>query len=1139
MMKNLGWRNSIRFGHVFFVILAMLLVFEGPAVAQGSIAGASKISGVVADPAGATVPGAIVRVISSATGAAITLTTNTSGTYQTPPLQPGTYEILVQATGFQRIEKPNVLLQLGVTQVINFHMKVGSTTQQITVSAHPPLINTAAPTQATIVESKDVKNLPLINRTAGALIGLTPGVYFTYSDPGSYNAPRFSLGATGDMSYYVDGFPVGGVRTAIDQMVIDPPVDSVREVRVESGLSSATEGGAEGGAVYMALKSGTEHYHGSLYYYMRNTALDSTNFWSHTRPPDHWYLGGGSFGGPLWRQKLHNRLFFFVNIEGDKQSNPTGGTFSIPTMAMRQGDFQGLTPIYDPATTKEIAPNIYTRQQFSCNGQLNVICPSRFDPVMQKIIALMPKLPVSVANPTNDYTASWDDTYWRYAWIGKIDAQLDKNDSLAFETMYDRSTSNVTVPAGYQTFDNPFGSQTNPEGTALYGVSETHVFSPTSVNSFNFAYRPFWSEPGMSAAYNPAESWDQKLGISGFVPGMDWNFPVFGFSGYLGVGGGGGKTYIGHGATDIADNMNEILGNSSIDYGIQIETARSETLFDQNPTGSFQFSPAATAEPPLSGKGGITGGDAFASALLGFVGNANLNAAGEKIYREWYWTPYIQDRLQLQPDLSLTLGVRWDVDQSLREITNNQGQGFNPTALNPVCQCAGALTFLGRNGVPANFWNTDWDRFSPHIGLAYVPHRFHNRLVIRGGYGVYSVSPGVGANIPAPNLGFAKAVVGFATPNQDTASSPVFYLSQGFPGYALGGSPASLTPGFGAVPIGQNPHTGVSYLNRNLQFGYVQDLGLSIDYALPGGMVIGIRGQGELGRKLPMFYNYNQLPPAYWAMQGNLQKDLPFPQYSGVTSIEHAEGTTDWYGFTVEATKHYSSGVSLLASWQLSKSVGIMSCASNYMCNLSRTAAVYYQHANGPVGMPYRRLNLSFVYSLPFGQGGYFLRRGWGAHVMSGWVFSSIISVYSGLPFGVGDNTSSLNCFCALGGRLNQVGSTNGPQTLHEWFNTNAFAQPAFGQIGTAGGPVLTGPPQAMWNADLIKSIHLGESKNIKISGEFFNLTNTAQWGLPGTVYGTPQFGVISGPLLAGTNGPGAADSISARLVQLGVHFSF
>lgn len=1128
----------------FLLVLALCAV----GAAQATVSGNSAITGRVTDPSGAAVPGASVRVVSLSTRVAVVLKTNSTGRYLTPPLSPGEYTIAVKARGFRRTVQNNVRLQLGAREEVNIHLLVGAAKQTVTVSSAPPLLNTTTPQQATVVESKDVQNLPLLNRTAGQLIGLTPGIDFSYVDNGSYGAPRFRAGATGDMNAYVDGIPVNGARTNVNQMELNPPAESVQEVRVVSGLSNASTGMTEGGAVYMVTKSGTDHYHGSLYYYMRNTVLDSTNFWTHTRAPDHWWLGGGSIGGPILPRLFQHRLFFYFNLEGDKETNPTGGSLTLPTMAERQGNFQGLPPIYDPATTKEIAPNLYTRQQFSCNGQLNVICPNRLDPVMQKLIADLPTIPASITNPANDYTASWSNIATDIRWLGHVDWALSNTDTLHFETIYLRGNTGTTSLPGFRGGVDPIGGRYYPEMSSAYAISETHVFSPTVINNFNFAYRPRWWRPQATAGLNSAGNYDQALGISGYVPGEDSVFPGFGFSGYSGLGG-----YFNYAqnlsSLDVSDNLSWIHGNHSFEFGVQGEEARPGVMADVNPTGSFSFDPAATALPPTALGQPTTGGDAFASGLLGFVGSGSLYSGGALSFREWYWAPYFMDSWQVAPHFTLSYGLRWDIDLPLRETfygTNfggsgvPAGSGFNPTAINPVCNCAGTLTFAGLNGTPVGFWNTDWDRLMPEAGFAWAPPQFHNRLAIRGGFSMASISPQLGTNAGAPALGFNLANVGFSTPAEATASQPIFYLSQGFPPYQLGGNPAKLTPGFGAAAPGQNPFTGVSYVPRNWQFGYVEDLGLSVDYQLPGHLMVGVRGQGVLGRKLPFGYSLNQLPPQYWAMQGNLTQDLPFPQYAGVTNMKYPEGTIDWYGVTLEATKHYSNGLSLLASWQLAKGVGIMGCESNYMCGLSRSEGVYYSSDNFSGSSPYQRINTSFVYNLPFGPGEAFAQSGWASHLLGHWAFSSIITWDSGIPFGVGDNQGTLNCFCGLGGRLNEVGNPNAaPHTLQEWFNPNAFARPAYGKIGNVGGMILQGPATFAWNADLLKNIHLGEDRSLKISAEAFNLTNTAQWGLPNTTFGTPGFGSITGPLITGLAGAGAAAAIAARLIQVGVHFYF
>jgi hypothetical protein len=1091
--------------------------------------GTAYISGYVLDKSGAGVPNAKVVVTNQATTETLTLVTNSVGLYRTPPLLPGTYQITVTASGFQQLVRKGVVVTLGQPLGLNLTLSVGAITQQVQVASAPPLLRTQDSGLGQNVSYKAVAVLPMFNRDAGELIALSPTVRYFGEDHISYGSSRFDGAGIGNPQYYYNGAPIGGDRTDVGQMTYDPPVESIGEARVIQNQYSAQYGSNVGQIVMFQSKQGTNQFHGSVYEYFRNGALDSYNGFTDTKPADRQNIPGFTFGGPLKRDKA----FFFTNLEIQRQSNPEGAVFTVPTQAMRSGDFSALgIPIYDPTTT-HVDPSTgkLTRNQFPGN----MIPSSEFDPVALNALKYEP-LP-NQPGVSGNLLASGGNTADKNRLVGAFDYDINSKNTFHADYLLDLTT---VADNGWAPW-NAINPHASPSGEALgftfktqvFNFQETHTFSPKFMTTEQFSYRPRYILR-QGAQIDPKDKWAETLGLKGWAGsllppsyGGDLGFPNFNFSGYEGLGTPDLQfAEYPINEYDYAQDFTYIKGKHSIGFGAGLERNEHGAANQSIPTGQYNFGPLETGLPRVEGTG-----DAFASFLLGLTDNANTALGPREIWHEWYYYTWIEDDMKVTPKLTLNLGFRWDIDAPVYEA-HNFGNGFNFYGLNPVSGTLGVVTFFGQNGIGDSFYNTDYHRFAPRFGFAY---EFAPNWVLRGGYGIYNISPTLGANRRAPDLGFTTAA-SFSSP--DGGVTPAFLLRNGFPSYPLGGNRALLTSGFGAAPPGVAPSTSPTFVDPNWKFGYSQNFNLSIQHQLPWDSMVEVAGQGVRGLALPIFVNWNEVPPQFWGISGPNFGRRPFPQFNSVTQVQAASGYSNYYAGTVRFEKRFSHGFNIIANYAYQKSLGFMG-GSIYFPNLNYGPTLFDQ-ANMPTGQAYQTGAIEGTYYLPAGPGQRYFTTGPLSEMLGGWYVSGIFTRQSGEPFDVGSGIDSLNGNSPLGGRANRIPGIDpyAPnKSVNAWLNPAAFTAPTFGQIGNDCCGTLFGPAQTEFNIALGKDFRLTERFGLRFSAECFNCTNTLQWGLPDANLSSPGFGRIFGPLSEGANSD--KPEVGQRIMQLGLKLTF
>lgn len=1116
--------NGMAWRAIVGILVAVALLCPVPALwAQGT----AYLTGYVLDPTQAGVPDATVEIRNEVTGATLTLKTTDAGVYRSPAIEPGNYSVTVTAKGFQVAVLSGVTVELGQPRGLNIHLAIGQEQSKVEVTASAPLLKTEDSGLGQTVDYSQVSKLPYFSRSAGALLGLSPGVRYGGEDSISYGASRYNVAGWTNVNVMVDGAPVNGDREDVAQMTLNPSVEALSEVRVVTNQYSAEFGQDVGSLVLMETKSGSNDWHGGGYEYLRNEFFDSDNHFSHTRPLDRENMVGGTLGGSL----IKNKLFFFTSQEGQFVKSPQGAVLTVPTVAMKQGDFSGLPAIYDPSTTNCVG-SVCTRQQFANNQ----IPTANFDPVALKLLQYFPD--PNLPGNANNLTASTGYSSRRYRGVARIDWSISDKDSFYGVWMMDRVTENNEGIDAYNKID-PAASPVAPgQGfgfqyqTQVYNFSETHLFSPNTFVTNRIIWRPRYITR-LNPAVDPSKQYAETLGIKNYAGallpasyGGDLGFPTFNFSGYTGLGPGlllFQENPISE--FDYQGSISLVRGSHTIKAGLQLERGEHGAPDQTTPTGAFTFGPLETSQPGVSGTG-----DAFASFLLGQVDQGSTELGPLLVWRNLYIAPWIEDDWKVSPKLTLNLGLRWDIDFPVTE-EHNRGNSFNPAAINPVSGTPGVYEFLGVNGWPTNFFNTDWKRFAPRIGFAY---QLTDKTVVRGGFGMFGLDPTLGANTRAPSDGFTTNA-NFTSP--DSGITPAFLLSQGFPSYPLGGDLSLLNASYGSVVVGQTPIASPTFVNRNWRIGYAENFNLSVQRELSDTAVVEVAAQGSLGRDLPYAQNLNEVAPQYWGLTGSNFARRPFPQFNNVTNVKYPEGNTNYYAGYIRFNKRFSHGLSLIANYNLGKTIGFVG-GSIYYPQLSRSQVVYNQ-ANGATGVPIHQATISWAYELPFGKGRAFFNSGMASNLLGGWDLGGIFTVHSGVPFNITSGTDSLNGNSPLGNRVNLVGNPipTGQNPSH-YLNASAFAVPAFGTIGSYCCSTLYSPNNAMVNVSLGKGFVLHEGYNLKFLAEIFNLFNSPQWGVPDTNLADPGFGTITGS--SSGQGSGVSNGQDgARVMQLGVRLDF
>ena len=1107
-----------RFTFLYCTLVAALL-------AQSPTA---TVTGIVRDAQGSAIPGVVVTATNTATQNKTVYTTNMEGLFSLRQLSIGAYEIAAEKTGFRRFVRTGIALTTGQNLEMDVSLEIGAVSESVTVSGTASLLETRSAEMGQLVEARSVENLPLGDRRSMNLIQSVGAAVFIGYDNGQ--KPNFSLAGSRQQSqmFWIDGGTGQNMRLGAGQVDLDPPVETVAEVKILANGYSAEYGGSNGGVIIATTKSGTNELHGSLFEYIRNQKLDAANFFAavqdgqKVKAPLRYNVFGGTIGGPVWLPKLYkgkDKTFFFFGYEGSRRRDGAIRTLTVPTAVQRGGDFSqstdargALIPIYDPASTQNVAGR-FVRTQFPGNR----IPAARLDPVAVKLMQFYPdanRAPDSLAG-ANNFRGNYVNGLTRNNFTAKIDHNIGSRDRINGRYLYNSDDTNLT-----SVFPNPAAetaTATVRHQNYWYG-SWTRTVSASVVNDFRFTYS---NRVNHAYALGLGGPWASTLGIRGIADG---DFPQFNLAGVAAIGSNAQeRRQLPIQQYQIVNNLSWIHGKHSFKFGAEARPSMNYEINRPTAAGAFTFNLLPTGQPGVTASG-----NGVATALLGFVSGFAARETELLDRYSWYIAGFAQDDWNITRDLTLNIGLRWETDTTMTD-RNSRGNSFDLAQINPVSGTPGVVKFLGENGWRSSFYDTDWNNFGPRFGFAWKAFG-SPKTVVRGGYGLFSAHP-FDAGVPNANsLGYERS----ATLNSpDNGITAPFYLKDGL---ILNLASAAHNDSFGAVRVGQQPNTQVTFFEQRRRTGYSQMFNLSAQRELPGGMIVEIAFLGNLSHKLPSGnISLNQVTPESLALaiaagRTPTQSDRPFPQFSNVLIQGPTLGDARYYAAVARFERRFQRGFSVLGTYTWARAFNNYTDGGSLGDDIGFSNFYDRRSDWGPTGNDIRhRLTVTSMYDLPVGKGKKFLDKHWIGAVVGNWSLGGLLTLQSGDPFTV--NTQVNNTFVnSAGGQradvLRDPNLPNSERTLDRWFDTGAFAQPAQFKFGNQGVNILRADGTVNLDMSILRNFPLGENRKIQFRGEFFNFTNHPNFGGPGSTFGGPGYGIVSNA------GPG-------RRIQLGARFVF
>jgi hypothetical protein len=1102
--------------------LAFLLLFATAGLRAQTTNGG--IQGTVTDPSGAPVGGTNVTGRNLDTGLSVATVTSDAGLYSLANLPPGRYSVTVEGPNMKNYVREGVTVQTGSTTSLDIQMQLGGVTENVTVSADASQLETATSDIGATVQQVLVENLPLevsgTVRNPVQFITLIPGfVGNVGNDPGSNSTDDFKVdgGQENSTDVLVDGVSISLVSPNT-QWNKGISTEGVQEFKVLQSNFSPEYGESGDGIVSLTIKSGTNDFHGSVYDFYRNRALDANSWVNNTsevgKSVNTQNDFGATFGGPVRIPHLYNgkdKTFFFFDYEGFRFRTGNNNFQTFPTEAFKSGDFSSLLPktqLYDPVTHQAIPGNILTSDPN--------FTPSK---VVSNILALLPMTTGASQNNVLDTTVSTTTA-------NLFDIKIDQNisDKHRISGGFDFDNTNT---GGKSNLGPLFGS-TTPQNTRYARISDNYIFTPSIVNQFLFGFsRRFRGELSNSIGQN----YPAKIGLTGV---QSTTFPCVKFTAapFQDILNNCGDSSFADNVFQVNDSVSWVKGKHNMKFGGEVRMLQFNVRRLTQASGEFDFN---SQETSLNG----AGGDPLASALFGLVNTSTLNYGAFSGVRYKDFSIYAQDTYKLSRHLTLNYGLRYDIDLPASEAFN-RFSAVDPTLPNPGAgNIPGAYTYFGtgpaRNGQtrPQDIYTK---AFGPRIGFAYS---INDKTVVRGGYGIFYEPLKEGSFADQDGLGFFNKQTISPTnggPIQiDSGVTRVFPLSGPF------------------TPDGQNGSNGVILVPANSgRPADVQTWNLDIQRQITSNLMVSIAYVGSKGTHLPALNIIpNQVNPSFLALGNDLnmpatclalgtcpaavaagvtlpyagftgqinQALRPFPQYGDFNQEDNSftpdrTGNSTYHAMQLQANKRLAEGLSFLVSYTVSKNLTDADSSGPGVAGFIGTNEFIGQNsynrsaekAVSELDTP-QSLVASFFYELPVGRGKRFMNQGGVSdRVLGGWYASTILNYHSGLPtevYGPCNGTAGdvlfAGCHFTGAARVNVISgvpetnkSNFNPMTTPFW-NPAAFAEPAPLTFGNEPRSLSAARGFGGRNEDFTlgkKTRLFGEKAVIDFRAEFFNIFN-------------------------------------------------
>jgi hypothetical protein len=1025
-----------------------------------------SVSGLVRDPSQAPVPGATVEVRSARTNVAHRVLTDASGQYTFVSLPPDTYTITVQHTGFRELARS---VQLLVDQRLeaDITLELGNVQQQVMVQATAPLLETGSAELGNVRTEKQVVDLPLNTRNFTQLVDLAPGVNNRGTSSNSilqgYTSGRGTNGAV------INGAPPEGIVYLFDGiqsvdndagvLMFFPPVDAIQEFKVQTSAAPAAFGGGAG-VINVDFKSGSNRYHGTVYEFLRNSALDAKNFFDSPLkpiPPFRLNQFGFALGGPVVIPRVFNgrdTLFFSADYEGRRVYQAQTFTSTVPIVPFRAGDFSALLPktvIYDPRNNP--------RTPLSNN----LVPASLFDPTSAKLMALYPQpnLPGLVSNYL--YNPG------QQTIIDQFDVRGDYHTGAS--TLFARMSHENpdTITPGYLPPPAIGGGPSRPGDTIVPAWQGVIGYGRMISQSMYYEARVGFTrmyEAIIDALYSQktlAESMGIPNANGGGAAGGLTNINI---SGTVGLGDGSGTLFKYNTNYEFGQAFSWVKGKHELKFGADVMSRRFAFFSPTWPVGTMSFS-------------GVYTGYGLADFLLGHPISSQIDVTEFFSLHRYIPSFYAQDTWRVKQKLTLTYGLRDDIVTPWRE-RHNELAGFLPANggnLVPV----GNPPYSGDTVTEGRYTN-----FGPRAGIAY---NVTPRTVIRAGAGVfYSFQMQTSNLSPAKNAPFSGSLQ-VANNAQDWASA------------------SPISAGFPAARPALFPVNGTAWVYYPYDFKTTSNTqwNVSAQRQFGDSNVVTLAYVGAKGTHVFVTENINQAIPG----PGPVVARRPYANLGDGTAVG-PWGNSRYNSLQATFERRFAKSFSMLAACTWAHSIddssgtGSETVQTPYDLRLYRGSSTFDVRHN---------VVLSWTYELPVGRGKMLLRNGprvldW---AIGGWQFNSIDTFQTGTPFTVTMLTNTLN----VGGGVqyaNRIASGRVEHpTIDQWFDPSAFQAPGNYTYGNSGRNILYGPGTIELDASLFKNIPLpGEGRRIQFRAEAFNVLNTPQFNNPNAQIGFAGVGKIT-----------------------------
>jgi hypothetical protein len=1103
------------------------LFLLAPSLLQAQAVG--EIWGTVRDPSGALIPHANITAVEQSTGLKYSTVTTGAGNYSLTRLPIGTYTLTGGTSGFKVATITEVTLEVGQQREVNFTLALAASTQEVTVSAAPPLLNTSNATLGGVVSGQQVQTLPLNGRDITTLIGLEPGTVTDSNGPQVLNVTGNSFmssnGTRGFTSVtYLDGSNVTNNEYG-GAMMTNFNLDAISEFRVLQNDYSAQYGSGGGYVVQLASKAGTNQFHGSLLEFVRNSDLDARSFFATTVPPLQRNEFGGDIGGPI----VKNNTFFFFDYAGFRQRSGNPNFYLFPSADNRNG-----------------VVNIT-----GANGQPDQLSVP-LTPAAQTVLNGYP-LPNDPTGPygPNTYLSALKTPFNSNQYSGRIDHRFSDKDSMFGRFTYDNMDEPV-LQLEEATIGGPSWSQGLYYNARNLTVSEVHIFTPTLTNTLALTWTRTINHLAAPSVTNLAAVVTNDGSLGG------WGPEVGGWSGNPDTG-------------IVNDTVNWVKGRNMINIGFEIrDTHAPQSGFSiGEANGQYTFgagTPLPVSITSASGLNNLAAGSPSPSGIVSLMAGAPVSLAEGLAFpglggllnglgavyqlRYWNYAGWLQDDITLTSKLTLNIGLRWEYNSI---PTEEHGK---VTAVVDDSHLDGGSLYRDLVLNPRPLWQPDYgaDDFGPRVGLAY---RLSPKTVLRGGFGTFTGLPIAqsaqqsGAIFPwAASTSVATST--FPSVNAVRPGTPPALVSLSGATVPPNGNTNAIAPN---TPLNLAPDLAffgepieLNAISMSLRNGYMINGNVSLERQLPGDMALSItyvasNGVALQGSSFPNAYSgaspqytpYTDANPGLGEFQV-----IDNHEHSTYNALEvQVRKTSPRYGLTFQSSYTYSklldngdnSGLNNSQvqqdpfCWRCDKALGNINTPQNFVMDAIYTLPL--EHWQALSHLPTRLIH--------------------------GWEVSGIESSRSGSPFTVtspypvaGFGTDTY--YGVIATRPDMVGKAtlNSPSNYNQslmyftpavvqdgtTLGQQVFATPggkATGlqsQPGNLGFDTFRAPVGNDLDFSVIKDTNITESKTLQIRAEFFNIFNLHAFGAPGTTLGVPGFGLFSG-------------SNSGRIIQFGLRLTF